>query len=205
MIDGYFKEYQDKFWNKIGYLFASLGFTANSVTLLGLFLQAINALYYMYHQNHFWFGIAVALIEFLDDVDGAIARVTKTCTKYGSYLDAVTDRYKDSAILFSIAFVTGYWVLCFIAVSGSLITSYNKARAGMELPVKNENWPDFFERLERMIAICAGLILTSFFPQNLFWGHSLLWMALIVLAVCTHISAWQRFWRARKLLINHTQ
>lgn len=200
MIDGHFKEYEDLFWNKVGIVVAKIGFTPNGITLAGVLLSIINSGAYIYHQNHLWYGIALIFIELLDNIDGAVARVTNTCSKFGAYLDAATDRYKESIMLFSIAFVSGYWIICFIAVTGSIITSYNKARAAMEKSVSNTKWPDFFERFERLIVVCAGLLLTNFIPRNYLLGYEFLFISLVILALFSHITAIQRLIRGYHIL-----
>jgi phosphatidylglycerophosphate synthase len=51
------------------------------------------------------------------------------------------------------------------------------------------------ERLERIIVLCAGLILDPFLRFSGWPGP--LAVALLVIAVFSHITALQRFWRAR--------
>ncbi len=200
MIDGYFKATQDKFWNRVAVVFVKCGFSPNAVTMLGLFLYMGSCLWYMYNPNSLYFGISIAFIEFLDNIDGAVARITRKCSKFGAYLDAVTDRYKDAMILLAIAVVHNYWLVCFIAMVGAMVTSYNKARAAMETDISNEGWPDLFERLERIVVICTGLILTPFFSTNLLLDKDFLFWAMVVLAFFTHVSAIQRCFRGKKIL-----
>lgn len=192
----------DRFWNRFGKVVARVGLTPNMVTVSGIVLCAINAAAFPWHQSFLLFGVFVALIELLDNVDGAVARVTGTSSLYGSYLDAVTDRYKDFFILLSIAWVTGYWSVCTIAIAGSMITSYNASRAdalGFKDEPKSDSagrgFPDLFERLERIAMISLGLILTPLLAPDLVFGHDLLWGTLWVVAIGTHLTAIQRFIR----------
>ena len=83
-------------------------------------------------------------------------------------------------------------------VSGAFITSYNKARAAMEIPVNNLDWPDLLERLERMVLLIVLLLLDPFVPDIPFTHLPLLATGLLVLGALAHFTAIQRFLRARR-------
>ncbi|MBV9550441.1 MAG: CDP-alcohol phosphatidyltransferase family protein [Alphaproteobacteria bacterium] len=162
---------------------------------MGLLLVLANCGAYAWHHNSFWFGLGLAFSFAFDGLDGAVARRTGRSSKFGGYLDAVIDRYQEIAVFFAIAFVTGWWPLSFLALSGSLLTSYNKARTALEIPVDNTDWPDLMERLERILVICVSLTLDPFVPLPLLPGT--LYLGLVVVAVFANFTAVQRFWRAR--------
>ncbi|MCH2171301.1 CDP-alcohol phosphatidyltransferase family protein [Myxococcota bacterium] len=195
MIDALYKTHLDSFWNRLGQVFARAGLTANAVTWLGLVLNFANALAFIAHQNFWLFGICLALVELLDNVDGAIARVTGQSSRAGAYLDAATDRYKETFPLFAVAWVTGYWAVCFLAITGSILVSYHHARAQAEgiKSARPRGLPALFERLERVATLCIGLVLTPFLPQDLLLGHDFLFFALWILAIMSHVTAVQRF------------
>jgi len=200
MIDELYKDQMDGGWDRVGRLVARTGLTPNAVTWLGMVLCTGNALWFCFHQNLWLFGLLVGLIELLDNVDGAVARVTGLSSRYGAYLDATTDRYKDSLILLAIAYVTGFWLPAALAVTGSLITSYAAARASM-LGAHGDasgGLPDLFERLERTATLCVGLVVAPFCPPIL--GHALMWWVLYFVAVMTHITGFQRMGRRLKEL-----
>jgi phosphatidylglycerophosphate synthase len=196
MIDELYKDQMDLLWNRLGRWVARAGLTPNGVTLIGFVLCAANALAFVWHRNMLVFGVLVALIELLDNVDGAVARVTGSSSRTGAYLDATTDRYKDFFILLAIAWVTDYWLACMLAVAGSLITSYAHARAAM-LGADSEpargGLPDLFERLERIATLCIGLALTPYVP--LIGRHELLWWVVWGVALMTQLTGAQRFVR----------
>jgi phosphatidylglycerophosphate synthase len=195
MLDSTNRALSDRIWNALATPLVAAGLSPNQVTLLGLALVVANCGAYLAHRNPFWFGLGLALSFAFDGLDGAVARRTGKSSKFGGYLDAVIDRYQEIAVFFAIAVVTDLWALCFLALCGSLLTSYNKARTAVEIPIDNTAWPDLMERLERIIVLCAGLIFDPFlrFPG---WPGPLL-VALAVIAVLSHITALQRFWRAR--------
>lgn len=197
MIDELYKDRMDGGWDRVGRLVARSGLTPNAITWLGLALCTGNAAAFVVHQNYWLFGLLVGAIELLDNVDGAVARVTGLSSRRGAYLDATTDRYKDSLILLAIAQVTGLWLPAMLALAGSLITSYAAARAAMlgAHGAANGGLPDLFERLERTATLCLGLVAAPFCPLLL--GHELMWWVLYFVAGMTHLTGVQRV--ARRL------
>ena len=196
MLDGLFKAKIDLFWNRLGTLCVKLGLTPNMVTLGGLVLVMLSCLYFVMFENSLYFGIFLAVSFITDALDGAVARITGKTTRYGSYLDAVVDRYQEILVYFAIAYVRGYWMGAFGAITGSLLVSYNKARTALEMPVSNESWPDLLERMERLVLITVALLIDGLFP-----GRDILGYAVVLIAGLAHFTAIQRFLRARKLLL----
>ena len=197
MIDELYKDQMDRGWDVVGRVVARTGLTPNAVTWIGLALAAGNALLFLWHQSLVAYGLMVAFIELLDNVDGAVARVTGASSKRGAYLDASTDRYKDVFILLALGVVTQYWLPVALALSGSLITSYAAARAAMLGAQEDgrKGLPDLFERLERIGVLCVGMVATPFCP--LIWGNTVLFWVLWFVAFMTQVTAIQRF--SRKL------
>ena len=147
----------------------------------------------------------MALSFAFDALDGAVARLTKTASKYGGYLDAVIDRYQELAIYLTIAYVNDYWVAGFLAITGSFLVSYNKARTAVEISIDNDKWPDLTERFERIILICTGLILDPVILLPDYLKYDFLFYMILLTGLLAHITAIQRFLRARKMLTNHNR
>lgn len=204
MIDGLYKNSQDRLWDRIARLIVPKAVTPNHVTWAGTFLVFGFSAFFIYHRNMALFAVLLALSELLDNIDGAVARIRGSASRYGAYLDAVTDRYKETVVLGAVAYVTNDWPVAFFAIAGSLITSYNKARAGMEMPISNAKWPDLFERLERLVVLIVGLLVSPFVSQTVIFGRSLLHSALVVISVFSVLSSFQRLARARVLLVAST-
>jgi phosphatidylglycerophosphate synthase len=198
VIDALFKRNADAFWDRCGRALARVGIRPNTITWGGLVLSTVNSAAFVMHRNALAYGLLLAATELLDDLDGAVARVTGSQTRYGSFLDAATDRYKETLSLLAVAVVTGHWALCFVALAGSLLVSYNGARAAMEGAAAKG--VDLFERLERVAALVAGLILRDVLPHDRFLGHDALVAALWALAVFSHLTALQRLLRGRRAL-----
>jgi phosphatidylglycerophosphate synthase len=205
MLDGTNKALTDRVWNQIAIPLARSGLTPNQITWLGLFLVLANCAVYGIYHNSFWFGMGLALSFAFDALDGAVARLNNMSSKYGGYLDAIVDRYQEIAVYFVLAWTTGWWAICFLAITGSLMVSYNKARTAVEIPISNDNWPDLLERLERIIILCAALILDSFITLPAPVHVRILFLGILLIGVLSHVTAVQRFIRARGLILRHTK
>ena len=201
MIDTLFKQSIDRFWEKLAKVLFRLGLTPNQVTWLGLVLLLLACIAFLWHKNDFLFGITLAITFAFDALDGAVARLSNQQSLYGGYLDAVVDRYQEIFVLFTLAWVYDYWAATFLVLSGSLLISYNKARVALEMATENNSWPDLMERLERIIFICALLIFNHLVEKRYLGGEPLLYWGLWLMAVLVHITAVQRFLRARQLLM----
>ncbi len=113
----------------------SLASFAIALVSLGLFLGGFNI----------WAGLAVQASSIVDGVDGDLARLKNMATRFGGFFDAVLDRYADVAILagltyWSFVFETkapsGFVVIAgLLAIVGSLMVSYTRARAEASLGV----------------------------------------------------------------------
>lgn len=195
MIDGLLKNHIDPMWERMARPLARAGFSPNQVTAMGLGLIALASAAYLWHQSSLIFGLSLALAFAFDALDGAVARQTGLSSKVGGYFDAMVDRYQELVVLAAIAHVTGHWPLALLAFSGAVITSYAKARTAIEVPVSNTDWPDLFERLERVIYLCVLLVLHG--VTGLGW---ILTAGLGLYAGLCHLTALQRIRRAVGLL-----
>jgi CDP-diacylglycerol--glycerol-3-phosphate 3-phosphatidyltransferase len=108
-----------------------------------------------------WAGILVLLSSALDMFDGALARATGQATPFGSVFDATLDRVSEAAVLFGLLVYFSERgdrteeLLIFVAVAGSLLVSYVRARAeiiGVSLR------DGFGTRFERVGLMGGGLI-----------------------------------------------
>jgi len=200
MLDGLSKHLIDPVWEKIATPFVRLRATPNQMTVLGLGLVLLVSLAYLWHKSTLIFGLTLAIAFAFDSLDGAVARARQMETKFGGYLDAVVDRYQELLVFLVIGLNTGYWLLVFLALTGGVFTSYAKARTAIEAPVSNNNWPDLFERLERVLFLCTLLVLDG--AITALWGH-VAWImptGLGVYAVLAHATALQRAARAARYL-----
>jgi archaetidylinositol phosphate synthase len=201
VIDGRYGARLNRLWDALGAGLARAGWSPNAVTLTGLALVCAGSAAYVVHRNELAYALSLAVAFSFDGLDGAVARLTGRATRFGGYLDAVTDRYQEILVFASIAWVRDLWPLCFFVLSGALLTSYNKARVALEVPVDNTAWPDLIERLERIVITLAVLAADALFAPPAAWPWSILASGLLVLGVLSHFTALQRFLRARALLL----
>ncbi len=177
-----------------------LGVSPSAVTLLGLLLVLLSCLFLVRTHRLLAFCGLVTAATLCDALDGAVARAGGRVTKFGAYLDAVCDRYAEGAVFLAVAVVTGYWLLSGLVLLGALLVSYTKARAAMEVPVVNEEWPDLMERTERGVVYVVGLAASQVLPAWRPLGRDLFWWTLVLLAVLIHATVLQRILRARRLI-----
>ncbi|MDF0600037.1 CDP-alcohol phosphatidyltransferase family protein [Psychromarinibacter sp. C21-152] len=195
MIDGLMKDVIDPVWEAMARPLVRARLTPNQVTALGLALIVLVSTLYLWHGSHWVYGLTLAVAFVFDALDGAVARQRGMSSRLGGYFDAMVDRYQELIVLAAIAWVTGLWALALLAFSGAMLTSYAKARAAIETPVSNTDWPDLFERLERIVYLCVLLVLAGLVP----WAW-LLPAGLAVYAALCHLTALQRARRAARIL-----
>jgi phosphatidylglycerophosphate synthase len=201
MLDGYYKATTDRFWNFLAGGLVRAGLSPNQVTLIGLALVVANCALYVVHESTLWLGVLLAVSFAFDGLDGAVARLTNRTSKFGGYLDAIIDRYQEAAVFLVLAVVVeNLWLPCFLTMTGSLFISYNKARAAVEITIDNDTWPDLLERLERVVILCTLLVFDPILNDIFALEGQVLRYGLWILAILTHATAIQRFFRARRLI-----
>ncbi|MDQ6848275.1 MAG: CDP-alcohol phosphatidyltransferase family protein [Candidatus Dormibacteraeota bacterium] len=164
-----------------------LGLTPNTLTLVGLAICAASAV--LVALGHLIpGGILLLLASAFDILDGAVARVTGKVYRYGAFLDSTTDRYAESFTYIALLWYfiiqqPGHTIepmLVIVALTGSLLVSYVRARAQSLGFVCDGG---VFARPERVVLTVVGLLV----PPILFG-------CLVALAVFTNITAVQRIW-----------
>ena len=172
-------------------LLVALKFTPSTATFVGLLIAGIAA-YYVSEGEFLLGGVLVLVGSVFDLLDGGIARSTGRVSKRGALMDSVFDRVAEVVVLLGLAIYylsgaeasdTGV-VLAFVAVAGSLMVSYVRARAE-GLGVKGT--AGFLTRPERVVIMVVALV--AGYPMVALW----------ILGVGTPLSAAWRFidaWRA---------
>ncbi len=180
---------------------SGLGITPNMLTVIGLLLSGLTAI--VIAQGFIVLGGWLVLFAGIFDMfDGAMARVRNAATTFGAFLDSTLDRYSEGIILFGLLYYAlqhpglkdplwpllheQIWMisLIYIALLGSLMVSYTKARAeGLGLECKT----GLLARPERVILLAIGLIFTS----TGIWAVALLAVFSNVTAVERILSIWR--------------
>ncbi len=175
----------------------ALHLTPNTITVIGLLIVSVAAI--VVASGQLLVGaIIVTAGSLLDAVDGALARASGGGTAFGSFLDSTLDRAGEAILFTGIA---GYYLrfsddpalpvlAILVALSGSFIVSYSRARAeGIGLAAAMGLAP----RTERIVLIVAGIALAGL-------GFDLgLVGAIIIIAVLTVATVIQRIWHVWKL------
>jgi len=160
-------------------LLNKLGITPNLITILGLFLVAIGALFLYLGQNFISF-IFLLLGALCDAIDGSLARRSGRNSPFGAFFDSLMDRISDALPFIAIALSSEDKVLSLfsmLAMVFSYTVSYARARAeglGFELKVGT------FERPERWIVLLLGIALDMVF------------LAVLIIAIGSLFTTLQR-------------
>ncbi len=148
------------------------GITPNVITLVGFLLTLVAAAIFIFgaeyygrndHQIVGWACAVVLLAGLMDMIDGRLAREGKMASEYGALFDSVLDRYSEMFMFLGICYyliAQDYFfssLLAFIAMIGSIMVSYTRARAeGLGLKMADIG---FMQRPERILLIgISGII-----------------------------------------------
>lgn len=145
---------------KIVYGLAASGVHPNFLTFLGLLINIYAAL--LFAQGSFRAAGGVMILAGLFDmVDGRVARAQGRVTKFGAFFDSVIDRYSDLVLFLGLLVYYAnvgrnrYAVLVGVAMAGSVMVSYTRARAESLIPSCKGG---FWERPERIVLMILGAL-----------------------------------------------
>src|SRR3954447_12958063 len=173
--------------------------TPNAISMMGLFGNLVAA-FLVTQRLFFLAGIAFVLGSVMDTMDGRYSRMSGKGSLFGAFLDSTLDRIEEGIVL---AAVAGYFAaagrdfaaaMCVVAVLGSLMVSYTRARAealGVECKVGLATRP------VRVVILSVGLI----FAKGAGLGDfELLAPAVYAIAALTIFTTFQRVWHVRNEL-----
>jgi CDP-diacylglycerol--glycerol-3-phosphate 3-phosphatidyltransferase len=172
------------------------GVSPDLVTILGTLGVAVGALV-CFPQGWLWQGVVVVTIFVVSDmVDGQMAKITDSASRWGAFLDSTSDRLGDAAVFGGIVLYFVYerdsalWAG--IALAGLVFgqwTSYVKARAeSLGFTCSG----GLAARADRLVIILAGTLLAGLgIPY-------VLEVAVSLLALASMITVLQRIAQVRK-------
>ena len=167
-----------------------IGLTPNIISGIGLILAFLSAFTYAeWQKNTLYLLLATVLLllsGFCDALDGIVARLFEKTTVFGGFLDSLLDRYADAAVYIGIilgGLCDVLWGL--IAVAGSLLVSYSRARAEAA-GIKMES-VGLAERAERIIILIAASLIAVFWQPT-----TVMNIGVILLAVLSNLTVLQR-------------
>jgi archaetidylinositol phosphate synthase len=182
-------------------VFIRLRITPNQISMLA-FIAGI-ACAYLFFQRQFLYGsISLILSAVFDLIDGSVARKTNAHSNFGAVFDWIVDKYVDALVLLGvglsgISIVSQYlavppvadFVIAAFAIIGSLMNTFIKPVVYAEIGYRDKvegkiddplEGVGFFGRPETFLFLILGGF-TGF-----------IWVSLIIIAVCTNLSAIQR-------------
>lgn len=181
---GYFKGVLDP----IGTFFNKLGLMPNTMTILGLVGNTIGA-YFLARGDMLIGGILILLMGLVDALDGTMARLRGQPTKFGGFVDSVTDRYSELIIFMGLFFFylqKGDWLtggIVYLAAAGSVLVSYVRAR-GQSLGYDTK--VGILTRFERYMVLSPTLI------------FNIPWLGVWIIAIFANFTAVQRILDVRR-------
>ena len=141
-------------------------------------------------------------------LDGQVARIGGMASTFGAMYDSVLDRYCELFTLGGLAFyligcgnATGA-ILTFLALVGSIMVSYVRARAeGLDIECKI----GFMQRPERVVvtsvaALAAGITGLSLPATSTFDPNIILVVAMAIIAIFANMTAFARIAHCKREL-----
>lgn len=202
--------------NPFVHLLIRLGVTPNMVTTVGFLGNVAAAVLLVYEgyahgakPDYGMITLAGALIigfSLFDMLDGQVARLGNMASKFGAMYDSVLDRYCE---LFNLGGIAYYLIqagnligalITFLALVGSLMVSYVRARAeglGIECKV------GFMQRPERVVVTAVAILATGITGMTqkagaTFDPNVILVVAMAVIAVFANLTAFARLQHCRR-------
>ncbi|MEJ2108919.1 MAG: CDP-alcohol phosphatidyltransferase family protein [Acidobacteriota bacterium] len=144
--------------NQIVKLLTLLKINPNFLTFFGVLISLWAAFEFGY-GDLFTGALVIILAGLFDMLDGEVARVSSSETRFGAFYDSVIDRYSDVIILQGLLVyyarhqMLGYVVLVGVVIMGAVLTSYTRARAESLIASCKVG---FMERPERIVLLIIG-------------------------------------------------
>jgi phosphatidylglycerophosphate synthase len=204
-----------------------IGLTPNAVTTIGLLLNIGVAIIFIFGAEKTnrgdlsfvgWGGALVLFAGLFDMLDGQVARLGNMSSTFGALYDSVLDRYSELILFLGICYylVSHHYFLsslfAFIALMGSMMVSYTRARAeGLGIESKG----GLMQRPERVVtiglcAIACGVtghfiggdykVYVPGISFHIFETMSIFTIPITIMAFMTNITAINRLRDAKKAI-----
>jgi len=190
-----------KYLEPVAEVFVRLRITPNQISLLALIAGGACAV--LFFKREFLLGSLALLVSAIFDlIDGSVARRTNAHTNFGAVFDWIVDKYVDAIVLLGIGLagipivsqflpVPGIadFAVVTVAITGSLMNTFIKpvvyAEIGYREKVEGKiddplEGIGFFGRPETFLVLILGGI------------SGYIWASVVIIAVCTNLSAMQR-------------
>lgn len=204
-----------------------IGLTPNMVTMIGFVLNIGVAIIFIEGGERGnrgdlsyvgWAGALVLFAGLFDMLDGQVARLGKMSSSFGALFDSVLDRYSELVMFLGICYylIAHHYffssLFAFIAMIGSMMVSYTRARAeGLGIECKD----GLMQRPERVITIGISAIACGIAGEyiggdwkwyisgvkfHVLETMSIFTLPLTLMAILTNVTAINRLRSSRKAL-----
>ena len=189
--------------------FIKLRITPNIATLMMLFFSILSSLSLILLDNLLLFGMFIFITGIMDGIDGAIARLTHTNSKFGAFFDSSMDRLSEGIIYLAIVWKSSELLeietklaifFIWFCLIFSLLISYVRAKVEVELSKGDSKFDTnigLFARSERLFYLVILSILSHFLGTSeiaiFSWGF-------IVFSILIFGTFLYRFLKYREIL-----
>jgi archaetidylinositol phosphate synthase len=190
-----------KYLEPVAEVFVRFKITPNQISLLALVAGGVCA--FLFYKSEFLLGsLALLASAIFDLIDGSVARKTNAHTNFGAVFDWIVDKYVDAIVLLGIGLAgiqivsqllpvpeIADFAVVSVAIIGSLMNTFIKpvvyAEIGYREKVEGKiddplEGVGFFGRPETFLVLILGGL------------SGFIWASVIIIAVCTNLSAMQR-------------
>ena len=130
----------------------------NSLTLIGVLIN-LGAAWALGHDQFLLAGGIMICANIFDFIDGKVAHLTNTVSRFGAFWDSTLDRFSDLSLFLGLIYLyanlhrTDYVMIAAIAMMFAIMTSYARARAESLI---DKCKVGFMERPERIVLFMIG-------------------------------------------------
>jgi phosphatidylglycerophosphate synthase len=138
----------------------ALGIHPNTLTLIGVLIN-VGAAWALGRDHFLLAGVIMIVANIFDFIDGKVAHITNTVSRFGAFWDSTLDRFSDIALFLGLIYLyssrrrTDYVMIASLAMMFSIMTSYARARAES---LMDKCKVGFMERPERIVLFMIGAL-----------------------------------------------
>ena len=136
----------------------ALGIHPNTLTLIGVLIN-VGAAFALGRDHFLPAAFIMVAANIFDFIDGKVALVTNTVSRFGAFWDSTLDRFSDIALFLGLIYLdadlrrTDYVMIASLGLMFSIMTSYARARAESLIERCKVG---FMERPERIVLFMIG-------------------------------------------------
>jgi CDP-diacylglycerol--glycerol-3-phosphate 3-phosphatidyltransferase len=130
----------------------------NTLTLIGVLIN-VGAAWALGRDRFLLAGVIMIVANIFDFIDGKVALMTNTVSRFGAFWDSTLDRFSDIALFLGLIYLysnvrrTDYVMVAALGLMFSIMTSYARARAESLI---DKCKVGFMERPERIVLFMIG-------------------------------------------------